>query len=161
MFRLLLSLKILLPNVHPKDPTKRLLKVKLLLYMISSALGQLNKGGEPQMKAYTEKMPDRIFQWSIINNYNSDSDLGSNQPLAAAYLRVKAGNSKSGRGLYTRKRPIVHMKFKSVEGAYKVLTSQVDVVTAVVKDYMVIEGPPEYGKDIGVFMKRIETMITQ
>ncbi|HON96511.1 MAG TPA: hypothetical protein PL013_11965, partial [Deltaproteobacteria bacterium] len=38
---LLLGLLILMPNVHPKAPAKRLLKVKMIMYMVTNALSQL------------------------------------------------------------------------------------------------------------------------
>ena len=75
---LLLSLKMLMPDADPKDPAKRALKVKLLLYMVTSALSQLNKAGEPAMAKLVEKSPDRIYQWIVEGG-------------PSAYLRMKAG----------------------------------------------------------------------
>ncbi len=144
---LLLSLKLLMPDVVPTDPEKKTLKVKLLMYMVTTALSQLNKGGEPEMVKFCAKSPDRIYQWSV-------------EPDGPhAYLRIKAGKTKSGRGLYTRKRPFVHMKFNGLDGAFAVMTSQVDTVEAVKEGHLDLDGSPEYAKEIGVFMKRIEGMI--
>ncbi len=144
---LLLSLKILMPDVVPTDPEKKALKVKLLMYMVTTALSQLNKGGEPEMVKMVAKSPDRIYQWSVLPD-------GPH-----AYLRMKAGKTKAGRGLYTRRRPFVHMKFDGLEGAFAVLTSQVDTVEAVKVGHLELDGSPEYAKEIGVFMKRIEGLI--
>ena len=47
------GLKLMLPSAQPKDPAKRRLKVKLTLYMITTALSQYNKGGDPEMKSWT------------------------------------------------------------------------------------------------------------
>jgi hypothetical protein len=144
---LLLGLMILMPNKRPKDPAKRRLKVKMTFYMITTALSQYNKGGNPDMAAWTAKQPERIYQITV------DEDI-------AAYLRVKAGKSKAGRGTYTRRRPFVHMKFDGVEGAMPVVMNDVDMVTAIKKGYLSVDGPPEYGRDVGDFMMRIQDLIT-
>ncbi len=145
---LLLSLKLLMPDVVPTDPDKKALKVKLLMYMVTTALSQLNKGGEPDMVKFCAKSPDRIYQWSVVPD-------GPH-----AYLRVKAGKTKSGRGVYTRRRPFVHMRFNGVDGAFAVMTSQVDTVEAVKVGHLDLDGSPEYAKEIGIFMKRVEGLIT-
>jgi hypothetical protein len=145
---LLFSLKILMPNALPADPGKRAHKVKMVLYMITTALSQLNKGGDKDMTHYTEKMPDRIFQWSVLPDG------------PAAYLRIKAGKTKAGRGLYQRKRPFVHMKFQSMDGAFAVLAEKKDIVQAMHDKDLVVDGSPEYAKTIGNFMLRIEGLVT-
>lgn len=144
---LLLSLKLLMPNVVPSEPEKKALKVKLLLYMVTTALSQLNKGGEPEMVKFCAKSPDRIYQWSVLPD-------GPH-----AYLRIKAGKTKAGRGIYTRRRPFVHMRFNGIDGAFAVMTSQVDTVEAVKVGHLDLDGSPEYAKEIGIFMKRIEALI--
>jgi len=143
---LLLSLKMLMPDSDPKDPAKRALKVKLLLYMVTSALSQLNKAGEPAMAKLVEKSPDRIYQWIVEGG-------------PSAYLRMKAGNTKAGRGVYTRRRPFVLMKFPDIEGAYQVLTSKVPLVEAVKEGFVVTEGAMEYSKEIGIRMQMIEELM--
>ncbi len=147
VFRLLLALKILMPDKRPQDDLKKRLKVKMTFYMITTALSQLNKGGDPEMTAWTAKQPERIYQITV------DDDI-------AAYLRVKAGKSKAGRGTYTKRRPFVHMKFSGVDGALPVVLNDVDMVSAVQKGYLSVEGPPEYGADIGDFMMYIQDLIT-
>lgn len=143
---LLLSLKMLMPDADPKDPAKRALKVKLLLYMVTTALSQLNKAGEPAMAEMAAKSPDRIYQWIVEGG-------------PSAYLRMKAGKTKAGRGVYTRRRPFVLMKFPNIEGAYQVLTSKVALVEAVKKGYVVTEGAMEYSKEIGIRMQMIEELM--
>jgi len=147
VFGLLMSLKILMPNASPKDPKKRKLKVKMTFYMITTALSQYNKGGDTEMVKWTGKQPERIYQITV------DKDI-------AAYLRVKAGKTKAGRGVYAKRRPFVHMKFNGVEGAFPIVMNEVDMVTAVKKGYLSIEGSPEYGGNIGDFMVRIQNLIT-
>jgi len=145
---LLLSLKIIMPNARPKDIMKKKLKVKLSLYMITTALSQYNKGGDPDMVKWTTKQPDRIYQISVDGEE------------IAAYLRVKAGNSKAGRGLYLRKRPFLHMKFHGVDGALAVLLRDAEFVDAVSKGYVSVEGAPEYAAQLNDFMQRIQAMLT-
>jgi hypothetical protein len=147
VFGLLMSLKILMPDARPKDPAKRRLKVKLTFYMITTALSQYNKGGDPEMVKWTSKQPERIYQITV------DDEI-------AAYLRVKAGKTKAGRGQYTKRRPFVHMKFNGVDGAMPIVLNDMDMVEAIRKGHLSIEGSPEYGGNIGDFMVRIQDLIT-
>lgn len=148
VFALLLSLKIMMPNARPKKMDKKILKVKLAFYMITTALSQYNKGGDPDMVKWTTKQPDRIYQITV-----DGTDI-------AAYLRVKAGKSKAGRGVYTRKRPFIHMKFHGIDGALAVLLRDVEFVEGVAKGFVTIEGAPEYAAQLNDFMQRIQAMLT-
>ena len=143
---LMLGLTLLMPNNIPQKPKQRALKVKLLLNFITVALSKLNKAGDEEMRRFTKSMPDRIFQWSVEGG-------------PAVYLRIKRGRTKAGKGIYTRKRPFVHMKFSSIDSAFDVLTGQVDNVEAMKDGRLVVEGSPEHGKEITGIMRRIESMI--
>jgi len=145
---LLLKLKMLLPDVVPEEPAEKALKVKLLVYMVTNALSQLNKGGDPAMVKMVKTSPDRVYQWTVENGG------------PAAYLRMKAGNTKAGRGTYTRRRPFVHMIFADMDGAFDVLTQRVSIVDAVRHNKLKMEGAMEYGKEIGALMQRIEAITT-
>jgi len=144
----LLKLKMLLPDVIPEDPDEKALKVRMLLFMVTNALSQLNKGGDEAMAKYAKTSPDRIFQLTVENGG------------PAAYLRIKAGRSKAGRGTYTRRRPYVHMIFPDSEGAFDVLTQRVSNVEAVRLGKLRMEGAMEGGKEIGLLMQRIEAITT-
>lgn len=147
VFQLLLGLKILMPNAKPKNPEQAKLKVKMTLFMVSGALSQLNKAGDPEMMKWTGKQPERIYQWSC-------------EPEGiACYLRVKAGKSQAGRGYYTRRKPFVHMRFNGVEGALPILSNSVDIVQAMAKGYVSNEGSPEYAGQIGDFMLKIAALV--
>lgn len=148
VFSLLLSLKIMMPNARPKKMDKKTLKVKLAFYMITTALSQYNKGGDPDMVKWTTKQPDRIYQITV-----DGTDI-------SAYLRVKAGKSKAGRGVYTRKRPFIHMRFHGIDGALAVLLRDVEFVEGVAKGFVTIEGAPEYAAQLNDFMQRIQAMLT-
>lgn len=148
VFRILLALKILMPNAKPKTPEQARLKVKMTLYMVSTGLSQLNKAGDPDMQKWTSRQPERIYQWSC-------------EPEGiAVFLRIKAGKSKSGRGVYTRRKPFVHMKFNGVDGALPVLAQEVDTVQAIAKGLVTLEGSPEYGAALGDFMVRVGKLVT-
>ncbi|MCG8634360.1 MAG: hypothetical protein MI863_11060 [Desulfobacterales bacterium] len=145
---LLLSLTILLPDKRPAAPDKIRLKIKLVIYMITTALSQYNKAGDPDMKKWTGMQPDRIYQISC-------------EPEGiAAYLRIKAGKSKAGRGYYTRKLPFVHMKLNTAENALPVFLNEVEFVEAISKGYVEVEGSPEYAAKMNDFMQRIQALIT-
>ena len=146
--QMLLMLKLMMPDARPKDEHKKYLKVKLALYMVSTALSKLNKSGDPDMTEWAGRQPDRIYQLSV-----EGTDI-------AVYFRVKAGKSKSGRGFYTRKRPFVHMKFSGIDGALKVLLKDVEFVEAVDEHHITIEGSPEYAANINDFMMRIQALTT-
>jgi hypothetical protein len=148
VFGLLLGLKILMPNAKPKTPDQARLKVKMTLYMVTTALSQLNKAGDPEMAKWTAKQPDRIYQWSC-------------EPEGiACYLRVKAGKTKAGRGYYTRKKPFVHMKFNGAANALPVLSNSIDSLQAMAKGLLTNDGSPEYGVQIGDFMLKIAALVT-
>ncbi|MFH1982497.1 MAG: hypothetical protein ABIL58_11685 [Pseudomonadota bacterium] len=144
---LLMGLKILMPTADPKDAGRRRLKVKMTFYMITTALSQYNKGEDPEMAQWTARQPERIYQITV------DEDI-------AAYLRVKAGKTKAGRGVYGRRKPFVHMCFSGVEGAYPIVMNQVNMVDAVRDGLLRIDGSPEYARDMGDFMMRIQELIT-
>ena len=145
---LLLSLKLMMPEARPKKPLKKYLKVKMALTMVTLALSKLNRYGYPDMKAWTKNQPDRVYQLSVDN-----SDI-------AVYLRVKAGKTKAGKGLYTHRRPFVHMRFGSVEAALKILLREAEFVEGVDKGYVSIEGSPEYAAQLNDLMMRVQALTT-
>jgi hypothetical protein len=75
-------------------------------------------------------------------------------------LRLKAGKTKAGKGLYSRKRPFVHMRFGSVDAALKILLREAEFVEGVDKGYVSIEGSPEYAARLNDLMMRVQALIT-
>ncbi len=148
VFGILLGMKILMPTAKPKTPEMARLKVKMTLYMVSTALSQLNKGGDPEMVKWTGKQPERIYQWSV-----KDTDI-------ACYLKIKAGQTKAGRGLYTRRKPFVHMIFRDIDAALPVLSNSIDTVSAMAAGLVENDGSPEYGGKVGDFMLKIAKMLS-
>jgi hypothetical protein len=145
---LLMNLTLLMPAARPTDPEKRRMKVKLTLYMMAASLSQFNKLGNPEIRKWTSTQPERIYQFSV-----------GGQEDMAAYLRIKAGKTQAGPGLYTKRRPFVHMKFRSVDDALPIILNDVNMVIAVEKGYLSLEGSPEYARDIGNFMMQIQSLI--
>jgi hypothetical protein len=144
---LLMSLKLMLPTSNPKEPEKKALKLKMSLYMITRALSVYNKLGNPEMNAWTKMQPDRIYQFQV-----EGTDI-------ACYLRVKAGNTKSGHGVYQRRTPFVLFSFKSVDGALKVLLKEVGFVEGVEQECIEIIGSPEYASTLNDFMAVLQGML--
>jgi hypothetical protein len=148
VFGLLLALKLMLPNAQPKDPAKRRLKVKMTIYMITTALSQYNQGGDPEMTSWTSKQPDRVYQMLV-----EPEGIG-------AYLRVRGGLSKAGRGVYARRRPFVMMRFYGVDAALAVMNKEVGFIDGVGKGFVRIEGSPEYAANLNDFMMRVQALLT-
>jgi len=146
---LLLKLKLLLPEKKPRTAIDGRLKVKMTLYMATTALSQLNKAGDPEMAKWTGKQPERVYQWSV-----DGEDI-------ACYLKVKAGKSKAGRGIYTRRTPFVHTRFRSVDDAVPLLANEIDTVEAMRQGLVAVEGSPEYGGQASDFMLRIAKMLCE
>ena len=137
-----------MPTVRPKSEAKKYLKVKMAFYMATTSLSQLNKVGDVDMQKWVAKQPDRIYQIAVEN-----TDI-------AAFLRVKAGKSKAGRGVYKRKRPFVQMKLNGLDGAMAVLLRDVEFVQAVKKGHVSIIGAPEYAAQMNDYMMRIQALTT-
>lgn len=149
---LLMSLTLMMPSKRPKDPLKKYLKVKMSLYMITTALSVYNKIHGGEMAEWTARQPDRIYQFSVESE--------NPEERIAAYLRVKAGRSKAGRGTYERRRPFVHFRFQGVDGALPVLLKDVEFVESVSRGYVVVDGSPEYAANLNDFMGRLQGMLT-
>ncbi len=149
----LLGLKIMTkPNDKLKDDAEKALKVKSSLYMITRALSQYNKLGNPDMQEFCRRQPDRIYQFRV----EKDGD----PAFIACYLRIKAGKSKSGHGVYTRRSPFVLFRFLSVDGALKVLGKECEFVEGVEKGYVETVGSPEYACYLNDYMAVLQGMLT-
>lgn len=149
---LLMGLMLMSPKQRPKDPAKQHLKVKLSLYMITRALSQYNKLGDPDMHEFCLRQPDRIYQFTVEEKDDPAS--------IACYLRIKAGKTKSGHGIYTRRTPFVHFRFLSVQGALVVLLKDIEFVKAVEQGYVETIGSPEYSCYLNDYMSILQAMLT-
>ena len=150
---LLMGLKIMTKdNAKLKDLVEKTMKVKCSLYMVSRGLSQYNKLGDPDMQEFCQRQPDRIYQFRVEHDGKPD--------YVACYLRIKAGKSKSGHGVYERRSPFVLFRFLSVDGALAVLGREVEFVEGVEKGYVETIGSPEYAMYLNDFMAVLQGMLT-
>lgn len=125
----------------PEDEETKKLLVKLYFYLLSTGISALNKNGHEEVHDWALKSPDRVFAWAVEGH-----------PEVSAYLRVKAGKSKAGKGEYKRAMPFFTMKFDNFNSALGTLLLIDDMLDAVRQSKLIMEGAPEYGAKIGEFM---------
>ena len=111
-----------------------------------------DKLGDPDMQEFCRRQPDRIYQFQVEHDGQPD--------YIACYLRVKAGQSKSGHGVYTRRSPFVLFHFFSLDGALKVLGKECEFVEGVEKGYVETIGSPEYACYLNDYMAILQGMLT-
>ena len=87
----------------PKDEETKTLMVKCFFYLLSSGISQLNKMGHTEIKEWTSKSPDRVYAFAVDGH-----------PEVAAFIRIKAGKSRAGRGEYKRAMPFFTLRFNNL-----------------------------------------------
>ena len=139
----LLKMSSLLSIAEPpeNDEELSLLLCKLYFYLLSSGISQLNKMGHPQVHDWALKSTDRCYQWAVEGH-----------PECTAYMRVKAGKSRAGRGEYKRSKPFFCMKFDCATSALKILLGTGDMFQITANKQLIMEGAPEFGVQIGDYM---------
>lgn len=139
----LLKMSSLLSIAEPpeNDEATSVLLCKLYFYLLSSGISQLNKLGHPAIHEWTSKSPDRCYQWEVVGH-----------PECTAYIRIKAGKSRAGRGEYKRAKPFFCMKFDSPTSALKILLGTGDMFQMTADKQLMMEGGPEFGVQIGDYM---------
>lgn len=125
----------------PEKPEDRQMLVRLYFYLLSSGISRLNKMGHPEVKAFTEPSPDRAYAYAVTG-----------YPELQAWLRVRAGNTKAGRGEYPRCKPFLTMRFDNPAHALDILMSKADMIEYMKAKYLTIEGAPEFGATLGNLM---------
>ncbi len=144
-FMVLLKMSSLLSaSEPPKDEETKELLVKCYFYLLSSGISQLNKLGHPGIKDWTTKSPDRVYAFAV-NDY----------PQISAYLRIKAGKSRAGRGEYKRAMPFFTLRFDSLDSALGILMGTADMLEYTKQGKLIMDGAPEFGAQIGGFMLEI------
>ena len=128
----------------PKDEETKELLVKCYFYLLSSGISQLNKMGHPEIKDWTTKSPDRVYAFAV-----------DNYPQVSAFIRIKAGKSRAGRGEYKRAMPFFTLRFNNHDSALGILMSIDDMLEATKAGRLVMDGGPEFGAQIGGFMLEI------
>ncbi len=130
-------------NAPKKVEDKRLL-VKLYFYLLSAGISQLNKVGHEEVHGWALKSPDRVYAFAV-----------KDMPELGAYIRVKAGNSRAGRGEYTRSKPFFTLGFRDLDSALGILMQKDDMIESTAQGKLIMGGAPEFGAQIGGFMMTI------
>ena len=125
----------------PQGPEERALLVKLFFYLLTSGISQLNKAGHPEVSKWAKTSPDRVYALAVLG----DDEL-------AAYVRVKAGNTKAVRGVYERSKPFFTLAFDSVDSALGTLLGTDEMIAATAAGRIRMLGAPEYGSILGDFL---------
>ncbi len=128
----------------PEDEETQKLAVKCFFYLLSSGISQLNKHGHEAVHDWASKSPDRVYAWAV-----------DGYPEVSAFLRVKAGKTRSGRGTYKRAMPFFTMRFDSLPSALGILLSTDDMLESTKRGKLIMDGAPEFGAQIGDFMMQV------
>ena len=128
----------------PEDEETQTLMVKCFFYLLSSGISQLNKMGHPEIKDWTTKSPDRVYAFAV-----------NDHPEVAAFIRIKAGKSRAGRGEYKRAMPFFTLRFDSLKSALGILLSTDDMLEATKAGRLIMDGGPEFGAQLGGFMLEV------
>ncbi|MDR3344672.1 MAG: hypothetical protein LBT21_03660 [Oscillospiraceae bacterium] len=122
----------------PEDEETQKLLVKSFFYLLTAGISQLNKLGFEEVRRWTEVSPDRVYALAV----NGQSDV-------SAYIRIKAGKSRSGHGEYTRAMPFFTLRFDSFKSALGILLSTDDMMDATKAGRLIMDGAPEFGATFG------------
>lgn len=125
----------------PKDEATKELMVKCFFYLLSSGISQLNKMGHDEIHDWALKSPDRVYALAVDGH-----------PEVSAFIRIKAGKSRAGRGEYERAMPFFTLRFDTLDSALGTLLGIDDMLTAVKQGHIIMDGAPEFGGQFGGFM---------
>lgn len=128
----------------PKDEETKVLMVKSFFYLLSSGISQLNKMGHPGIKDWTTKSPDRVYAFAVDGH-----------PEVAAFIRIKAGKSRAGRGEYKRAMPFFTLRFNNLDSALGILLGTDDMLESTKSGKLIMDGGPEFGAQLGGFMLEV------
>ena len=125
----------------PEAEDDKRLMVKCMFYLLTSGISQLNKMGHEEIHEWTSKSPDRVYAIAV-----------NDHPEVSAFIRIKAGKSRAGRGEYKRAMPFFTLRFDSFDSALGTLLGTDDMLDAVKAGRIVMDGAPEFGGQFGTFM---------
>ena len=125
----------------PEDEETQKLMVKCFFYLLSSGISQLNKMGHPEIHDWALKSPDRVYAFAV-----------NDHPEVAAYIRVKAGKTRAGRGEYKRAMPFFTLRFDSFKSALGTLLGTDDMLESTKSGKLIMDGAPEFGAQLGGFL---------
>ncbi len=126
---------------HPGEFVAFLTALLKMANLLSTGISTLNKMGHEKVHDWALKSPDRVYAWAV-----------EGEPSVSAYLRVKAGKTKAGKGEYKRAMPFFTMKFDCLDSALGILMSIDDMLESTRQGKLIMEGAPEFGAQIGEYM---------
>ncbi len=141
MMALLKMADLLGLETPPEDEDTKRLLVKCYFYLLSVGISTLNKLGHEKIHDWTSKSPDRVYAWKV-----------DGEDSVSAYIRIKAGKSKAGKGEYKRAMPFFTMRFNNLDSALGILMSTDDMLESVRSGKLIMDGAPEFGAQIGEYM---------
>ncbi len=141
MMVLLKMSSLLTATEAPDDEETQALMVKCFFYLLTSGISVLNKTGHPEIKDWTTKSPDRVYALAV-----------NDHPEASAFIRIKAGKSRAGRGEYKRAMPFFTLRFDSYKSALGTLLGTDDMLDATKNGRIIMDGGPEFGAQFGGFL---------
>lgn len=141
MMALLKMANLLGLSEPPEDEETKRLLVKCYFYLLSVGISTLNKLGHEQIHDWTSKSPDRVYAWKV-----------DGEDSVSAFIRIKAGKSKAGKGEYKRAMPFFTMRFNNLDSALGILMSIDDMLESVRSGKLIMDGAPEFGAQIGEYM---------
>lgn len=148
MMVLLKMSSLLTAKEAPEDEETQKLMVKCFFYLLSSGISTLNKNGHEAIHDWALKSPDRVYAWAV-NGYDDIS----------AYIRVKAGKTKAGRGVYKRALPFFTLRFDCLKSALGILLGTDDMLESAKSGKLIMEGAPEFGGQIGDYMLQVAAFV--
>ena len=125
----------------PEDEETQKLLVKCYFYLLSTGISTLNKQGYESVHEWALKSPDRVYAFAVTDH-----------PEVSAYIRIKAGKSRAGRGEYKRAMPFFTLRFDSFADALGILLGIDDMLEATKTGKLIMDGAPEFGAQIGEYM---------
>lgn len=141
MMALLKMADLLGLETPPEDEETKRLLVKCYFYLLSVGISTLNKLGHEKIHDWALKSPDRVYAWKV-----------NGEESVSAFIRIKAGKSKAGKGEYKRAMPFFTMRFDSLDSALGILMSIDDMLESVRAGKLIMDGAPEFGAQIGEYM---------
>lgn len=144
MMCLLKMSSVLSATTPPEKDEDKALMVKCMFYLLTSGISQLNKMGYPEIHEWAVKSPDRVYALAITDH-----------PESSAYIRVKAGKTRAGRGEYKRAMPFFTLRFSSYDAALGTLLGIDDMLDATKNGRIIMDGGPEFGATFGAFLLTI------
>ncbi|MBR3438195.1 MAG: hypothetical protein IKH13_01660 [Clostridia bacterium] len=148
MMVLLKMSSLLTAKEAPEDEETQKLMVKCFFYLLTSGISTLNKNGHDEVKAWTTPSPDRVYALAVEGH-----------PEVSAFLRIKAGKSRAGRGEYKRAMPFFTLRFDSFKSALGTLLGTDDMLDATKNGRIVMDGGPEFGAQFGGFLLTVGSYV--